>query len=66
MRHHDVPELESEALTPKFLASLDAALIVTDHTGFNYADIVQYAPLVIDTRNATRAVSAGRSNIVHA
>jgi len=66
MRHHDVPELESEALTPKFLASLDAALIVTDHTGFNYADIVQHAPLVIDTRNATRTVSAGRTNIVHA
>lgn len=66
MRHHDVPELKSEALTPQFLASLDAALIVTDHTGFNYADIVQHAPLVIDTRNATRAVSAGRSNIVHA
>ncbi|MDZ4781534.1 MAG: nucleotide sugar dehydrogenase [Planctomycetia bacterium] len=66
MRDHPMPDLASEALTPEFLASLDAALIVTDHTGFDYAEIVKHAPLVIDTRNATRAVGVGRTNIVHA
>ena len=66
MRHYDVPALKSETLSPAFLASLDAALIVTDHSKFDYAAIVAHAPLVIDTRNATRHVSAGRTNIVHA
>jgi UDP-N-acetyl-D-glucosamine dehydrogenase len=66
MRHHDVPALQSEALTPEFLKSLDAALIVTDHTGFDYASIVKHAPLVIDTRNATRRANADGKNVVHA
>ncbi len=66
MRHHAMPELASEALTPDFLSSLDAALIVTDHTAFDYEQIVKHAPLVIDTRNATRQVGVGRTNIVHA
>ncbi len=66
MRDYPMPNLASETLTAEFLASLDVALIVTDHTGFDYAHIVKHAPLVIDTRNATRAVGGGRHNIVHA
>lgn len=34
------------------LAGYDAAIIVTDHDGFDYAGIVAGVPLVIDTRNA--------------
>jgi len=66
MRHHEVPELSSQTLTPEFLRSLDAVLIATDHSGFDYAQIVEHAPLVIDTRNATRHVGAGRTNVVQA
>ena len=53
MRHHDLPAMESQELTPEFLQSQDAVLIATDHTAFDYESIVKHAPLVIDTRNAT-------------
>jgi UDP-N-acetyl-D-glucosamine dehydrogenase len=34
----------------------DAVVIVTDHSGIDYARMVREAPLVIDTRNALKAV----------
>jgi UDP-N-acetyl-D-glucosamine dehydrogenase len=46
-------------------ADCDAALIVTDHDAIDYAALVAGARLVVDTRNATKAV-ADRSKIVKA
>lgn len=66
MRHYDVPKLSSEPLTPEYLASLDCALIATDHSAFDYEDIVRHAPLVVDTRNATKDVTQDREKIVKA
>jgi len=63
MRRHHLPAMESVALTPEFLASLDCVLIATDHTAFDYETIVRYAPLIIDTRNATKNVVEGRAKI---
>jgi UDP-N-acetyl-D-glucosamine dehydrogenase len=63
MRHFDLPEMESSELTPSFLASLDAVVIATDHTAFDYDMIVRHAPLVIDTRNATANVTQDRDKI---
>lgn len=63
MRHHHLPAMESVALTPEFLASQDCVLIATDHTAFDYHAIVRHAPLVIDTRNATKDVAEWRSKI---
>ncbi|NQT14029.1 MAG: nucleotide sugar dehydrogenase, partial [Planctomycetes bacterium] len=63
MRHHDVADLTSSELTPEFLASQDCALIATDHSAFDYDSIVRHAPLVIDTRNATRNVTKNRQKI---
>lgn len=63
MRHHDLPAMESQQLTPEFLQSLDAVLIATDHTAFDYDAIVKNAPLVIDTRNATSVVTSNRDKI---
>jgi UDP-N-acetyl-D-glucosamine dehydrogenase len=62
------PELagESQPLTTNFLASQDAVVIVTDHSGINWSWVVEYAPLVIDTRNATRNVSGFWNKIVRA
>ncbi len=57
MRHHDLPAMESQELTPEFLQSQDAVLIATDHTAFDYESIVKHAPLVIDTRNATADIA---------
>ncbi len=57
MRHHELPAMESQELTPEFLQSQDAVLIATDHAAFDYELIVKYAPLVIDTRNATANIT---------
>jgi UDP-N-acetyl-D-glucosamine dehydrogenase len=39
-------------------ASYDCVVIATDHTGVDYARLVERAQLVVDTRNATRALRA--------
>jgi len=38
------------------LGQYDAVVIVTDHTSYNYREIVEQAKLVIDTRNATKGI----------
>ena len=45
------------------LESYDLALITTDHRAFDFADIVRRAPVVVDTRNATKAVRSDRSHV---
>lgn len=62
MRHHELPAMSSQDLTPEFLKSLDCVLISTDHTGVDYDLVAQHASLVVDTRNATRGIE-NRGNI---
>jgi UDP-N-acetyl-D-glucosamine dehydrogenase len=38
-------------------SKFDLAIIVTDHTDFDYARLVKSAPAIFDTRNATRVVT---------
>ena len=40
------------------LANYDAVVIVTDHTSYNYKEIVDQSNLVIDTRNATKGIAS--------
>lgn len=63
MRHYRLPAMDSQTLSPHFLASQDCILIATDHTAYDYQDIVDHAQLVIDTRNATVNVVSGREKI---
>ena len=63
MRHFQVPELASEPLTPEYLASQDCVLIATDHSQYDWDEIVRHSQLVIDTRNVTRDVVEGREKI---
>jgi UDP-N-acetyl-D-glucosamine dehydrogenase len=42
------------------LASYDATVIVTDHTSYNYQQIVDQSKLVIDTRNATKGIVSNK------
>jgi UDP-N-acetyl-D-glucosamine dehydrogenase len=63
MRRYTVPPLASRELTAEFLASQDCVLIVTDHAAYDYPFIVRHAPMVVDTRNATRNVTDGREKI---
>lgn len=51
LRHYQF-SLVSQKLTAKLLKSTDVALILTNHTDYDYAFIVENARLVIDTRNA--------------
>ena len=63
MRHYHLPPMTSTPLTPQFLAEQDCVLISTDHSAFDYPFIVQHSRLIVDTRNATKAVTAGREKI---
>ena len=67
MRHwpHLGP-MKSAQLTPETLAAQDCVLIATDHTAYDYSSIVAQSQLVVDTRNATKKVTAGREKIVKA
>ena len=62
LRHYKF-SLVSQKLTAKLLKNTDVALILTNHTDYNYAFIVKNAKLVIDTRNA---VSKPYPNVVKA
>jgi UDP-N-acetyl-D-glucosamine dehydrogenase len=42
----------------------DATMIVTDHDGVDYADLVEHAPLVVDTRNACRKAGVESDKVV--
>ena len=63
MRHFDVPAMDSTELTPEFLQSQDCVLIATDHSAYDYDQIVANSLLVVDTRNATVAVADWRERI---
>src|SRR5438132_2292383 len=50
--------LESQSLDSGVLEQCDIALIITDHSQFDYTQITNVAPLVFDTRNATQGIRA--------
>ncbi len=62
MRRHDLG-LESQPLTPQLLRSADAVLIATDHSAYDWETICKDAPLIIDTRNATRGVASAKGKV---
>jgi UDP-N-acetyl-D-glucosamine dehydrogenase len=66
MRHYPHLHMASQELTPEYLRSQDCLLIVTDHSAYNWPWIVEHAPLIVDTRNATRGVTGFPEKIVRA
>ena len=64
-RHYDFG-LKSTPLTRESLGGMDAVIISTDHTSYDYGFVVESSRLVIDTRNATRQVQRDRGRIVFA
>jgi UDP-N-acetyl-D-glucosamine dehydrogenase len=50
--------MQSLPATSDVLAACDLAVVITNHTSFNYEDVVRNAPLVFDTRNATDGIQA--------
>ena len=44
-------ELHSERALDDFLADQDAAVIVTDHDSIDWIKVLEFAPIIVDTRN---------------
>lgn len=65
MRHHNI-QLESVPLRPDTLRGFDFVVIITNHSGINWEQVVEHAPLVIDSRNACGEVKKHREKIVKA
>jgi UDP-N-acetyl-D-glucosamine dehydrogenase len=61
--HLDQGVLQSVPLGDEVLASADCTVIVTNHSSYDYARIVEKSRLVVDTRNATRDIRVGREKI---
>ena len=66
MRRYQHLQMTSHELTAEFCAEQDCLLIATDHSAYDYDFLVRHAQLVVDTRNATRGVTAGQDKIVKA
>ena len=60
---HNGQAHRTASLTDDLLASADCAVIITNHSAFDYAMIVAQSKAVVDTRNATKHVTAGREKI---
>lgn len=54
---------KSQDLTPELWEKADCTLIVSDHSCYNYDEIVKNSKMVIDTRHATRNVQENREKI---
>ncbi len=65
-RRHASLDLTSQELTPEYLRTRDCVVIVTDHSAYDWEQIVRFSPLVVDTRNATRGVGDVEGRIVRA
>jgi UDP-N-acetyl-D-glucosamine dehydrogenase len=58
--------ISSSPLTAALVKSVDAAMILTDHSCIDYQWVVDHARLVVDTRNATAKIRRGRKKVVKA
>jgi UDP-N-acetyl-D-glucosamine dehydrogenase len=52
--------LQLKCVPLETLAAYECVLIVTDHSSYDYGDIVRQAQLVVDTRNATRGINSSK------
>jgi UDP-N-acetyl-D-glucosamine dehydrogenase len=53
-------DLQMKCAELKNLGEYDCILIVTDHSDYDYRDIVNQAQLVVDTRNATGGIKSDK------
>ena len=60
----DDHNLVSQELREYLLKNIDCAVIITNHSDFDYQYIISHAPLVVDTRNATKGINAGKEKVV--
>jgi UDP-N-acetyl-D-glucosamine dehydrogenase len=65
-KQHPSVDMESQELTPEYLRTRDCVVIVTDHSTYDWEQIVRHSPLVVDTRNATRGVHDAEGRVIRA
>ena len=56
--------LKASEPTDESLAAADCVLILTDHPEFDYRRTVEIAPLVVDTRSATRGIPSPEGRVI--
>ena len=66
MRRYPQLDMTSQPLTPAYLRSRDCVVVVTEHSSYDWPWVVEHAPLVVDTRNATRGVHNHEDRVVKA
>jgi UDP-N-acetyl-D-glucosamine dehydrogenase len=64
MRHYPHLRMASKPLTADYLRAQDCVVIVTDHTAYDWAWVVEHSSLVVDTRNATRNVRENQAHVI--
>jgi UDP-N-acetyl-D-glucosamine dehydrogenase len=65
MRHHSL-QMDSQPLTPEFLAEQDCLVVVTNHSRYDWDFLVEHSTLIVDTRNAVTGCASERCRIVKA
>lgn len=63
-RRYDFSHMASIPLDPATVRKFDCVVVVTDHSAFDMASIVQWSQLLVDTRNATRDYCKATRNVV--
>jgi UDP-N-acetyl-D-glucosamine dehydrogenase len=56
--------LKSVELTPATIESQGCTVILTDHSGYDFREIVAASKLVVDTRNATKDLQEFKNKII--
>jgi UDP-N-acetyl-D-glucosamine dehydrogenase len=63
LRLENDQKLESEPYSRDFVSSMDCVVIITDHSTFDWQQVVDDSRLIVDTRNATGRVQ-GQARVV--
>jgi UDP-N-acetyl-D-glucosamine dehydrogenase len=64
--HPEFTGMKSVPLDAANVSKFDAVVVTTDHSNVDYASMVSWSKLVIDTRNATKNVHRGGARIIAA
>jgi nucleotide sugar dehydrogenase len=59
-------QMKSTPITPEMLREMDVAVILADHSAYDYAEIVKHSNLIIDTRNATSGIEGTDKKVFNA
>lgn len=62
-RLEDSTRMESTAYSSDLIAGSDCVVIITDHKGIDWDDVMASASLIVDSRNATEGLS-GKARVV--